>query len=117
MALEIMKPRKMHRFLILLMVSIMTFLIWGCAASITANMLNSRMGLMNYEEAIQRFGPPTNCAEAGNTKTCTWIYGSGGTVFVPVGQNVLAVPTDAPSASLWFTNDKLTYWKLNGNWE
>ena len=59
----------------------------------TQQMLNSRVGLMNYEEALQRFGPPTQCAEAGNTKTCTWIYGSGGTVFMPVGGNVFALPT------------------------
>ena len=75
----------MHRFLILLRVSIITFLIWGCATSKTANMLNSRMGLMNYEEAIQRFGPPTQCAEEERTKTCVWIYGSGGMVYAPMG--------------------------------
>lgn len=83
----------------------------------TQQMLDSRMGLMNYEEALQRFGPPTQCAEAGNTKTCTWIYGSGGTVFMPVGRNVFALPTNPPSARLTFTNNVLTYWQLTGNWE
>lgn len=75
------------------------------------------MGLMNYEEAIQRFGPPTQCAEEGKTKTCTWVYGSGGMVFAPVGSNVLAVPTQAPSARLTFSNGILSYWDLRGNWE
>ena len=56
----------------------------------TQQMLNSRVALMNYEEALQRFGPPTQCAEAGNTKTCTWIYGSGGTsILCPLGEMFL----------------------------
>lgn len=57
------------------------------------------------EEAIQRFGPPTQCAEAGSTKTCTWIYGSGGTVFMPIGANVVALPVRRPSVRLTFTNN------------
>ena len=72
---------------------------------------------MNYEEAIQRFGPPTQCAEAGITKTCTWIYGQGGTAIVPVGGMVYAMPTQAPTARLTFTNDILKYWQLTGRWE
>jgi len=80
-------------------------------------MLNSRMGDMTYEEAIQRFGPPTQCAEAGVTLVCTWVYESNGTVFMPIGQNVYALPARAPSARLTFTNGVMTYWQLNGNWE
>ena len=107
----------MHRFLIVLVMLVITFLIWGCATSKTANMLNSRMGLMDYEEAIQRFGPPTQCAEEGRTKTCIWIYGSGGMVYAPIGRNVWAIPTQAPSARLTFVNGVLSYWELSGNWE
>ena len=88
----------------------------GCATAETQGMLNSRMGQMTYEEALQRFGAPSQCADAGATKTCTWIYGSGGAVYVPVGNVVAAVPTQAPTARLTFTNDRLSYWQLWGNW-
>lgn len=88
----------------------------GCATHETTDMLNSRMGLMNYEEALQRFGPPTQCAEAGSTKTCTWVYGQGGTVFAPLGSSIVAIPTEAPTARLTFTNNRLSWWQLTGNW-
>ena len=89
----------------------------GCATTQTQDMLNSRLGLMTYEEALQRFGPPTQCAEAGSTKTCVWVYGSGGTVFAPIGKNVVAIPTQAPTARLTFNNGVLSNWQLNGNWK
>jgi hypothetical protein len=110
-----LRVRSQFIFIVILVVSVAC--ISACATNKTQQMLNSRMQLMNYEEALQRFGPPTQCAEAGSTKTCTWIYGSGGTVFMPVGRNVFALPTDAPSARLTFTNNVLTYWQLTGNWE
>jgi hypothetical protein len=94
-----------------------TVMITGCATSKTVDMLNSRMGLVNYEEAIQRFGPPTQCAEERKTKTCTWVYGSGGMVFAPIAGNVSAIPIEAPSARLTFSNGILSYWELRGNWE
>ena len=103
--------------LLIVILAILVVSILACAANKTQQMLNSRMGYMNYEEALQRFGPPTQCAEAGSTKTCTWIYGSGGTVFMPVGRNVFALPTNAPSARLTFTNNVLSYWQLTGNWK
>src|SRR5262244_871875 len=87
----------------------------GCATKATTetqDMLNSRMGVMTYEEALQKFGPPTQCAEAGATKTCTWVYGSGGTVFAPIGQASVAIPTPPPSARLTFTNGVLSNWQL-----
>ena len=41
----------------------------GCAtAHKTQDMLNSRMNQMSYEEALQRFGPPSQCAESGATR-------------------------------------------------
>lgn len=83
----------------------------------TQDMLNSRMNKMSYEEALQRFGPPSQCAESGSTRVCTWIYGEGGTVIMPVGNMAMAVPVQRPSARLTFTNDVLTYWQLSGNWE
>ena len=83
----------------------------------TQDMLNSRMNKMSYEEALQRFGPPSQCAESGSTRVCVWIYGEGGTVIMPVGNMAVAVPVQRPSARLTFTNDVLTYWQLSGNWE
>ncbi len=88
----------------------------ACATTQTQDMLNSRMYKMTYEEALQRFGPPSQCAEAGKTRVCNWIYGSGGTIIMPVGNMAMAVPVQAPSARLTFTDDVLTYWQLSGNW-
>lgn len=101
----------------LLLAVTITVTITGCVTSKTADMLNSRMGLMNYEEAILRFGPPTQCAEEGKTKTCAWIYGSGGMVFAPIAGNEWAIPTQAPSTRLTFSNAVLSYWELRGNRE
>jgi hypothetical protein len=89
----------------------------GCATAKTQDMLNSRMYQMNYEEALQRFGPPSQCAESGSTRVCVWNYGGGGTVVMPVGNMAMAVPVQGPSARLTFTNGVLTYWQLSGNWE
>ena len=88
----------------------------GCNLN-TIEMLNKRRGQMNFEEALQRFGPPTNCAETGATKVCTWVYGRGGTTFVPIGKTLVAVPQRAPSARLTFVNGVLWSWRLTGNWE
>jgi hypothetical protein len=90
----------------------------GCATtSKTATMLNARMYKMNFEEALQRFGAPFNCADAGRTKVCTWVYGSGGMIYAPVGNIMVGMPTNAPSAQITFTDGVMTYWRLNGNWE
>jgi hypothetical protein len=90
----------------------------GCATTHeTQDMLNSRMNEMSYEEALQRFGPPSQCAEAGKTRVCTWIYGEGGTVIMPVGNVAMTLPVQRPSARLTFTNDVLTWWQLSGNWK
>ena len=104
--------RKKLFFLFLLIFS------FGCAASHkTADMLNSRMSRMTYEEAIQRFGPPSQCADAGNTKTCVWVYGDGGTLVMPIGNMMMALPAQRPSIRLTFVNGVLSWWQLNGNWE
>lgn len=89
----------------------------GCTRHKTADMLNSRLNAMTFEEAIQRFGPPSNCAEAGATKVCTWVYGSGGAMYATVGQMTIGFPPDVPTARLTFTNGILTYWYLTGNWQ
>ena len=89
----------------------------SCATCKTCEMLNSRLGQMTYEEALQRFGPPAQCAESGETKTCTWVHGTGGAVFMPMGYSVFAVPIEPPSARLTFTNGVLSYWYLTGNWK
>lgn len=96
---------------------VLLLFISGCAANKTQNMLNSRMGKMNYEEAIERFGPPTRCAEAGITKSCSWIYGSDGSVIMPIGRTMVAAPSQESSIRLNFKNNLLSYWELNGNWE
>jgi len=83
----------------------------------TAQMLDSRLGEMTYEEAIQRFGPPTQCADAGRTRTCTWVQGRGGTVLMPVGNTLMAMPTSAPVATLTFVDGVLWQWQLRGNWK
>jgi len=101
---------------------IIIFCLFGIISAIacahkTQDMLNSRLGKMTYEEALQRFGPPTQCAEAGSTKVCKWVYGPGGTVIMPVGEMLMAIPTHAPTAQLTFISGVLTYWKLTGKWE
>jgi len=103
---------------ILLLVVTVFLSLSGCAATHkTQDMLNLRMYKMTYEEALQRFGPPSQCAESGSTRVCNWIYGGGGTVIMPVGNMAMAVPVQGPSARLTFTNGVLTYWQLTGNWE
>lgn len=90
----------------------------GCVATHkTQDMLTLRMNKMSYEEALQRFGPPSQCAESGSTRVCTWIQGKGDTAFLPLGGMVVAVPKQGPSVRLTFTNDVLTNWQLLGNWE
>jgi len=89
----------------------------GCATTQTQDMLNDRLGLMTFEEALQSFGPPTQCADAGSTKACLWVYESGGTIFAPVGQAIVAIPTRPPTARLTFTNGVLSQWQLTGRWK
>jgi uncharacterized protein YceK len=100
----------------------------------TQDMLNSRMNKMSYEEALQRFGPPAQCAESGSTQVCVWIYGEGGTVTIMpqvpaqrsnpysvdfgaiVPNMAMTLPVQRPTARLTFTNGVLTWWQLFGNW-
>jgi hypothetical protein len=89
----------------------------GCATTETQDMLNSRMYKMSYEEALQKFGPPSQCAESGSTRVCSWNYGGGGAVIMPVGNMAMAVPVRGPSARLTFTDDVLTNWQLSGKWK
>ena len=72
---------------------------------------------MDFEEASQRFGPPTRCAEAGVTKSCLWVYGSFDIMYAPVGRHFVPVPTDPPSVRLPFINGILSSWELRGSWE
>lgn len=103
---------------IMSILSFITFLFLNaCATHQTQDFLNSKLGKMNYEEAIQAFGPPTNCAEAGSTRTCIWIHDSGQVIYAPVSGYIVGVPIEAPSARLTFTNGILTRWELRGNWK
>jgi hypothetical protein len=83
----------------------------------TMDLLKSRVGQMDFEEALQQFGPPTRCAEAGVTKACLWVYGSGGVMYAPVGRSFVPMPFDPPTLRLTFTNGYLSYWELKGNWD
>ena len=93
----------------------------GCATgpSRAVRTLNSWVGNMNYEGAIQKLDPPSKCADAGSTKVCTWIYkGSGVTAYIPVGDMVIAGPIDnGRSVTITFSNDKVVDWHLSGEWD
>lgn len=82
----------------------------------TAEKLKAGEGTLDFETSLQMFGPPNRCAEAGQTKTCVWIQGGGSTDYVAVGNTLLAIPDDASTAQLVFTNDRLASWKLTGAW-
>ncbi len=92
-------------------------LLAGCATTETRDMLNARLRLMTFEEALQRFGPPTQCAEAGSTKTCLWHYGPGGRIYAPAGDFIVAIPTQPTTARLTFTDGMLSNWQLTGRWK
>lgn len=97
--------------------AIICLVMTGCVIGKTAQLLDSRLGQMSYEEALQRFGPPAQCAEAGSTRACLWSSGGGGTLIAPVGKMLVALPRHPNTAKLVFTNDRLTHWELQGNWE
>lgn len=86
-------------------------------AAKTSQMLNDRLGKMTWEEALQRFGPPTQVAESGNTKTAVWASGGGGTVFMPLAGTMVAAPVPQNTARLTFTSGRLSNWQLTGRWE
>ena len=84
----------------------------GCASK-TQTMLNNRINHMSYEEAIQRFGPPTQCADAGATRVCRWMDGGGGSVQIPLYGNVWNMPIRGHDLQLTFVNDRLTHWRCS----
>ncbi len=86
-------------------------------ASKTNDLLKSRVGQMNFEEAIQRFGPPTQCAEAGVTKACLWVYGQGGVSYVPLGRSFIPVSIEPPTLRLIFINGILSTYEMKGDWD
>lgn len=92
----------------------------------TAQKLDAQLGIMTFEVALQWFGPPANCAEAGATKTCIWADGPDGVVsstfgsrygYNLYGQTTSARVQEGPRAQLAFTNDRLVNWKLTGRWQ
>ncbi|MEW6186531.1 MAG: hypothetical protein AB1585_12425 [Thermodesulfobacteriota bacterium] len=96
---------------------ILLLFVFSACASKTVDLLNSRIGQMNFEEAIQRFGPPTRCAEEGATKACIWVYGTVSYLYAPVGRHFVPIPTEPPSVRLTFVNGVLASWELRGGWE
>jgi hypothetical protein len=92
----------------------------GCGeggACSTEQILQRESGTMNFEQALQMFGPPTRCSDAGQTKACVWDYGNGGTSFVPIGNAMMAMPQQGSVAELTFIGDKLSIWRLRGPWK
>lgn len=89
----------------------------SACASKTTDLLKSRVGQMNFEEAIQRFGPPTQCAEAGVTKACLWVYDPGGVSYVPMGRSFIPVPIEPPTLRLIFINGILSTYEVRGGWD
>ena len=84
----------------------------------TARMLDSRVGQMTYEEAVQNFGPPTECTDLGKTKKCTWINWPGQLRYQQnTGVVQMGVTGDPPVAMLTFTKGVLTEWTLSGKWK
>lgn len=100
-----------------LLLGLLLILSLTACASKTAELLKSRVGQMNFEEAIQRFGPPTQCAEAGVTKACLWVYGPGGVTYVPMGRSFIPVPMEPPTLRLIFINGTLSTYEVRGDWE
>lgn len=117
------EARRSLRYIFL---SMMFFLLLGCAtptppyAPKTQALLNSYMGRLTYEQALQSYGPPTQCSESGNVKSCVWVYGSPGSVQIPMtdlgGTTVLTAPINPPSMMLSFTNNVLSNWRISGKW-
>jgi hypothetical protein len=83
----------------------------------TADLLRRGEGSMTFEDSIQMFGPPSNCADAGQTKACRWSYDSGGMVMSTFGNVAVAQPIGGRNAQLTFISDKLKAWQLQGDWK
>jgi hypothetical protein len=102
----------------LLSLSMVELLLLVACRSNTAAVLDSRVGQMTYEEAVQNFGPPTECTDQGKTKKCTWINWPGQLRYQQnTGVVQMGVATDPPVAMLTFTKGVLTEWTLSGNWK
>ena len=102
--------RKSNLFLI---IAIWFYLI-GCASGPNPlhQMLDSRMNSMTYGEAIQRFGPPTQCANAETIMVCDWVEQGRGSVTMPIGGMMANVPMRSSCMRLTFTNGVMTYWQI-----
>jgi hypothetical protein len=116
LSLNAEKEERMGRALKVFLLLFLSVIFTACASK-TAALLQSRVGQMNYEEALQRFGPPVRCAEEGATKTCLWTYGTVGYTYAPVGRHFVLVPTEPPSLRLTFINGLLSTWELRGSWD
>lgn len=93
------------------------FVFGACASSNTANFLDTNVGKMTYEEAVQHFGQPFECTDSGHMKRCTWINWRGRRHQPNMGFVQMAVGDDPPVAVLTFKNDVLSDWHLSGKWK
>jgi hypothetical protein len=93
---------------------VVIYLCFGCCSTSNPlhDTLNSRLSKMTYGEAIQRFGPPSRCAEAGEILVCDWIEEGRGAVMMPVGGMTAAIPMRGSCTRLTFTNGVLTAWQI-----
>ncbi len=88
----------------------------SCATSKTAAMLDSRLGVMTYNDAVEQFGQPMECTDGENTRRCTWIRWRGRRFKPDSGVVQMTVAADPPVALLTFTDGVLTDWHLSGKW-
>lgn len=118
-------------------VAVATLVLAGCATGRqTRAMLDERRGRMTYDEAVQRYGPPIRCEAEGSlpmlsggdtnapgtpgavrsAKTCTWVYGTGGSFYPPFGDAATMPRLQPPAMELTFTDGVLSDSRLWGSW-
>ncbi|MBI5209330.1 MAG: hypothetical protein HY927_05080 [Elusimicrobia bacterium] len=98
-------------------VAVAALVLAGCAGSRqTQAMLDGRRGRMTYDEAVRRYGPPIRCDAEGPAKTCTWVYGTGGSFYAPFGDAAAMPRMQPPTMELTFTNGVLSDSRLWGSW-
>jgi hypothetical protein len=94
-----------------------SFVFYACAGSNTAALLDSGVGKMTYEEAVQHFGKPFECTDSGVVKRCTWVNWRGRRYQPDMGVVQMAVGNDPPVAVLTFKHNVLSDWHLSGTWK
>ena len=90
----------------------------ACATGRTERFLDSQLGKMTYNEALQCFGKPTECRKDGDTTRCNWVYWQcGGKFFRSGGAMRKTYRAEPPVATLTFEKKTLAEWRLEGTWK